>query len=103
MRHVRAQRTPWRDSVDVLIYEENDGARWVTRAEFTVERLQEGQVVGEPTFTLEAHTGQELMDALWDCGLRPSEGSGSAGQLAATQKHLEDMRLIALQGFRGTA
>lgn len=35
------------------------------------------------------------MDALWHCGLRPSEGTGSAGSLAATEKHLKDMRAIA--------
>lgn len=38
---------------------------------------------------------QGLMDSLWECGIRPSEGQGSAGQLAAVQKHLEDMRTFA--------
>ena len=37
---------------------------------------------------------QVLMDDLWDCGIRPTEGSGSAGSLAATERHLEDMRKI---------
>lgn len=41
--------------------------------------------------------GQRLIDQLWDCGIRPSEGSGSAGQLAATQKHLEDMRTLVFK------
>lgn len=50
----------------------------------------------EPTFHLQMHEAQQLMDGLWSCGLRPSEGSGSAGALAATQKHLEDMRVIAM-------
>lgn len=48
----------------------------------------------EPTFTLHISEAQNLMDKLWDCGLRPSEGSGSAGAMAATQKHLEDMRTL---------
>ena len=39
---------------------------------------------------------QQLMDELWRCGLRPSEGTGSAGSLAATEKHLKDMREIAM-------
>ena len=47
-----------------------------------------------PTVQLEKHAAQKLMDDLWDCGLRPSEGSGSAGQLAAVQNHLEDMRKL---------
>lgn len=40
---------------------------------------------------------QVLMDSLWDCGLRPSEGSGSAGALAATQRHLEDLRHLVFK------
>ena len=40
-----------------------------------------------------------LMDDLWQCGLRPSEGTGSAGALAATQKHLDDMRKLVFQDF----
>ena len=37
---------------------------------------------------------QLLMDQLWECGLRPTEGSGSSGSLAATERHLRDMRAI---------
>lgn len=36
------------------------------------------------------------MDELWTCGLRPSEGTGSAGSLAATERHLKDMQVIAM-------
>jgi hypothetical protein len=35
-----------------------------------------------------------LMDQLWNCGLRPTEGTGSAGALGATQKHLADLKEI---------
>ena len=37
---------------------------------------------------------QELMDRLWAAGLRPTEGKGSAGAFAATERHLEDMRRL---------
>lgn len=49
----------------------------------------------EPTFRLHPEVAQVLMDDLWRCGLRPTEGKGSAGALAATQRHLEDLRTIA--------
>jgi len=55
-----------------------------------------GEVFQE-TFTLPKESAQALMDGLWECGLRPTEGSGSAGALAATQRHLEDMRLLAFK------
>ena len=48
-----------------------------------------------PTLSLTKDEAQALMDELWRVGLRPTEGSGSAGSLAATQRHLEDMRALA--------
>lgn len=52
-----------------------------------------------PSFNLGFEAAQALMDDLWLCGIRPSEGSGSAGALAATQKHLEDMRTLVFHNF----
>ena len=42
---------------------------------------------------------QELMDRLWTAGLRPTEGRGSAGALAATERHLEDMRKLVFHTY----
>ena len=44
---------------------------------------------------------QRLIDDLWNCGLRPSEGSGSAGALEAVEYHLEDMRKIVISPSSG--
>ena len=49
----------------------------------------------DPTFLLTNDQAQTLMDDLWNCGIRPTEGTGSAGSLKATQDHLKDMRQIA--------
>lgn len=35
---------------------------------------------------------QELMDALWSCGIRPSNGEGNVGQIGAMRQHLADMK-----------
>jgi hypothetical protein len=43
------------------------------------------------------------MDELWRVGLRPTEGSGSAGSLAATERHLSDMQRIAFKLLEGAA
>lgn len=50
-----------------------------------------------PTMRLPDESAQQLMDGLWNAGLRPKEGSGSAGALAATQKHLEDFRSLVFK------
>lgn len=41
-----------------------------------------------PLFSFDPTEAQHLMDELWHLGIRPTEGHGSTGQLAATEKHL---------------
>lgn len=53
--------------------------------------VEEGMITPRP-FTVSLERAQELMDALWICGLRPSEGSGSAGAMAAARENLKDLR-----------
>lgn len=53
----------------------------------------------DPCARLEQDEAQQLMDELWRCGLRPSEGSGSAGALAATERHLADMQAFATKAL----
>lgn len=55
--------------------------------------VEEGHYI-PAAIVIDNTTAQQLMDQLWQCGLRPTEGTGSAGALAATQQHLEDMRRI---------
>jgi hypothetical protein len=51
-----------------------------------------------PAFAeIDKTTAQVLIDDLWRCGIRPSEGSLSAGSLLATQNHLNDMRKIVFK------
>ena len=54
----------------------------------------------DETFFLNYEEAQTLMDDLWSCGLRPTEGRGSAGSLAATERHLKDMRKIAFNRLK---
>jgi hypothetical protein len=54
----------------------------------------------QPAMSLALDDAQSLMDSLWRCGMRPSEGSGSAGALAATERHLADMQKISFDFLR---
>lgn len=42
-----------------------------------------------PALELTEADAQNLIDELWHLGVRPTEGHGSTGQLAATEKHLD--------------
>lgn len=84
--------------LQLLITNRVDGKIYVAQEiKFSEVGLDEMNKVVEPTIHLHYEDAQLLMDELWHCGLRPSEGSGSAGSLAATQKHLEDMRRLVFE------
>ena len=65
---------------------------------FTMRTVDtDGAVENTRLLEIESEQCQKLIDELWDCGFRPSEGSGSAGQLESVKRHLEDMRAIAFK------
>ena len=49
-------------------------------------------VLPEPVIEIGDTQAQMLMDSLWNCGIRPTDGAGTAGSMAAVQEHLKDMR-----------
>lgn len=85
---IRAQSAPWLRAVQLLIKCGN------ATAEPIVMKERDPNIMLEPSLSLAPEAAQTLMDDLWHCGIRPTEGSGSAGSLAATQRHLEDMRKL---------
>jgi len=51
----------------------------------------------EPVFTLTQEEAQTLANALWEAGIRPTGGHGSAGEREAMQRHLDDMRKLVFE------
>ena len=65
-------------------------------AEFEVRDINQA-MPEEPALRMSRDSAQQLMDELFRIGIRPSDGSGSAGQMAATERHLEDMRRLVFE------
>lgn len=84
---------PWQNRIELHGMEETDTGEVSVAQYLEMEKAEQGHEY-PPFVTLSYEAAQILIDSLWDCGLRPSEGTGSAGALAATQKHLEDMRSL---------
>ncbi len=95
MIEVKCMNRPWADSVQFAVISKGEHGRQYHALPLTLKEIEPGYIV-EPAFELGNMAAQGLMDELWRCGLRPSEGSGSAGSLAATERHLKDMQAIAL-------
>lgn len=94
--YIRCSREPFiGDRVAILITKrDGDG---MFRANTVWTPINTPGVSTEPTIRFEAEEAQSLMDELWRAGLRPTEGRGSAGSLAATERHLEDMRALVFK------
>ena len=67
--------------------------------ELVFEAVNQGEHIPVAT-RFKEDIAQQMMDQLWQAGLRPSEGTGSAGSLAATQNHLADMKQIAFHALK---
>lgn len=96
MRRLWAVKEIWANSIGLQISEpaENGMRRFAKPLEFV--DVPEYQIV-EPMVRVEYQEAQMLMDELWNCGIRPTEGSGSAGSLAATERHLADLQKLVFK------
>lgn len=95
---IQAEKSFRSETIDILIRDRTTGA---VAQPPTFTPPDPGQYA-DPTFRLDDTAAQQLMDELWNCGVRPTAGKGSAGQLAAVQAHLADMQKIAM-GFSAVA
>jgi len=96
--YIRAQSAPWRNAVELYIVTEDKKTRV---KEVILERVEDACLAYEPSFKVSIDAAQTLMDDLWNAGLRPTEGTGSAGALRAVERHLEDMRTLVFKSNTG--
>lgn len=93
---IMARRLEWSYGVGLFMRQQTVGVGQAVAQPLVFSKHTAGQKA-EPFVVLGEDHAQKLMDELWQAGLRPSEGSGSAGSLAATQRHLEDMRSLVFK------
>lgn len=89
---VRAQPIHFGNRVELLIGQKLESGKF-SRGDVTFTEVDAGEFL-MPSLSLRIPEAQLLMDELWRCGLRPTEGKGSAGSLAATEYHLADLRTL---------
>jgi hypothetical protein len=93
-QEIHARYAPWSQAVELFLFDRSGDQRRPIQFQATV--ISES-ISSEPSISLSEITAQRLMDQLWNCGFRPTEGTGSAGALAATQQHLADLRKIVFK------
>ena len=96
-KEIRARRCDWLDGIELQVrYRTTDGALQV--GELTFKECNPGQI-SPATVAIDGTAGQKLIDDLWACGFRPTEGAGTAGAMQATQKHLSDLRQLVSHAY----
>ncbi len=89
---VRARYAPWMDGEEVVIFKGENIVR------FTLEPFDRHGIVTEPTVrSMEEGDSflRAVLNAAWELGLRPDGFNDTRESMAATNKHLEDMRTLA--------
>ena len=89
-----AHHDPWTEKIGFLLVKHETGKPRLIAKPVEFVEIPDG-TPRDPTFNLHQEEAQELMDMLWNCGLRPTQSKQSAGQVEAIEKHLADMRQIA--------
>lgn len=84
------------DTVELRAIDRRQGKHGSVLQSWTLHAREDLGAWVPPAAYLDRSSCQQLMDELWRVGVRPSEGSGSAGSLAATERHLGDMQKIAM-------
>lgn len=92
---IRCQYAMWNDEIQLAVFTTEEDGKQLVASPLTLVEYRRGTFLTNPTMTMRKTEAQQLIDELWRCGLRPSEGTGSAGSLKATENHLDDMRRIA--------
>lgn len=93
---IMARREDWQEGVSLYSRQVTVGMGETVAQPLEFKQRAPGERSG-PFVILTIQEAQRLMDELWQCELRPTEGTGSAGSLKATENHLSDMRKIAFK------
>ncbi len=93
----RAESPLWDDRIHLLMGIKQDTGGTAVVEPLVFRTLDPGERINDPTLRLERSDAQQLVDALWEAGVRPTAGKGSAGQLDAVQAHLKDLQRLVFE------
>ena len=99
---VTAQYEPCMDTIDVWIKDIKDPLMSGTIAKampLIFQEIKEGELF-EPAFRLKINAAQELMNDLWNAGIRPRNMEITKETIKAIDNHLQDMRAIVFDRLK---
>lgn len=94
MNTIRVREIDFFNEFVVGIFEIDNNNKIVAEAVNIVMERKDPNTTSSSPMKLKKEAAQVLMDDLWHCGIRPSNGEGSVGQIGALKEHLSDLRTI---------
>lgn len=85
---------PWRDAYALTIQGEDGGRVRVSAIQLQTEQFDHASIAPLDPLQFSSEEAQQLMDALWQSGLRPSSGEGHTAHIQALHTNLNDLRTI---------
>ena len=93
------QLKPFNQGVEFALF--IDGPKHSSQAvSIEFKNMEPFEECKEPLFATTVQQTQDLMNALWQLGFRPTNEIGYEGQLEAVKKHLEDMRTLVFNPMK---
>lgn len=90
------QDQPWALNLGVWLVERRaDGSKGVA-APVVFASLPAG-ASAPPSLSLSREAAQDLMNRMWQLGIRPLDGEGTLAHVGAMQEHIEDLRRVAFK------
>jgi len=94
MRNFNLQREPFGRGLSMYLSEPSAVPNSIAIATNIMFETIKDHSITPALMSIDMNEAQQLMDELWHCGVRPTEGSGSAGAMRAVENHLADLRKI---------
>lgn len=94
MRKFHMQREPFGRGISVYLSEPSTVQGSIAIATNIMFETIKDHNIPPALMSIDLNEAQQLMDELWHCGIRPTEGAGSAGAMRAVENHLADLRTI---------
>ena len=95
--HVRAKAAPWFNGVEIVAFGRlQNGDRKVATVQW--ETIADHAEM-KPLILMRNNQAQVLMDDLWNAGVRPTDGAGTAGAMRAAEHHIADLRRVAFKAL----
>jgi len=92
---IRPEYSTFTGYFNIHIVRELAGGKFQVASEIVFKDVEPYEMMPPCAIQLRPNEGQELMDRLWACGLRPTDGKGTAGLTEAMKEHIKDLRQMA--------